>query len=283
MQRDKPNNSKRLAWNFHQTFIPERRFINAILHFAAEAREGNIQEIAQATGIPTGLSSGKVGPTIDYCRGMGLIALPIERSSIKRPILTPFGRTVLLYDPFLKVSITQWIAHLNLCSENIGAELWYQTFWKGSFRLGKIYKRDDLETWLSNICDLKTARLLGPMIRMYQEEASFSKCAALLENGKELTRQSMPIKNEYSWGYAAWILDTVERIVEHGAQATISQLEDACGWLTLTGWSETDSMQVLELIQRKGAFQIDRNMKPWIIKAQTSAAEAWRQLYSDIL
>jgi hypothetical protein len=71
-----------------------------MLRFAASGREGDYQFISAATGIPTGSSSGKVPAILDYCRGMGLIRLTgQERSAIKKPELTPFGRVVLLEDP----------------------------------------------------------------------------------------------------------------------------------------------------------------------------------------
>lgn len=123
----------RLPRNFHKSFKPERQYINALLRFAAAGKSGSYQEIASETGIPMGVSSGKVPAIIDYCRGMGLIRLTgSNRTSIKKPDLTPFGRIVLLEDPFLKLNITQWVAHLNLCSPLCGAEVWYQTFFRVS-------------------------------------------------------------------------------------------------------------------------------------------------------
>ena len=90
----------RLPRNFHKTFKPERQYINAMLRYAASDEEGDYQAIAASTGIPTGTSSGKVPAILDYCRGMGLIRLAVhDRSSIKNPDLTPFGRIVLLEDP----------------------------------------------------------------------------------------------------------------------------------------------------------------------------------------
>lgn len=100
MPKNQKNN--RLPRNFHKTFKPERQYINAMLRYAASGQQGNYQEIAAATGIPTGVSSGKVPAILDYCRGMGLVRLVgAERSSVKKPDLTSFGRIVLLEDPYL--------------------------------------------------------------------------------------------------------------------------------------------------------------------------------------
>lgn len=283
MPRTRKVKISRLPRNFHKSFIPERRFIHALLRFAASGGAGTIQEIAQATGIPTGISSGKVAPTLDYCRGMGLLTIPEGRSAIKKPNLTPFGRVVLLEDPYLKAEITQWIAHLNLCGEEGGAEVWHQTFWNGTARLGPSFERDVLENWLATACEANPGSLIGPLVSMYQEDASFARCGALAENGKEITRRTMPVRSEFAWGYAAWVLLALERTVRQGEQATIPQLEKACGWRTLTGWSLADTERVLLLAERKGALSVDRHMQPWILKAKIPATEGWRLLYSDMI
>ena len=99
----------RLARNFHRTFKPERQYINDILKFAAEGRSGDAKSIADETGIPTGKSSGKVIPTIDYCRAMGLITTRRGNNSELKPELTDLGRVILREDPYLNTQIIQWI------------------------------------------------------------------------------------------------------------------------------------------------------------------------------
>lgn len=64
---DQDGSQERLSRSFHQTFIPERHYINALLKFAAKGGQGDIQAISECTGIPTGQSSGKVAPILDYC------------------------------------------------------------------------------------------------------------------------------------------------------------------------------------------------------------------------
>jgi len=53
------SDNNRLPRNFHKTFVPERKHINAILKYAAKGGTGDIQAISEDTGIPTGSSSGK--------------------------------------------------------------------------------------------------------------------------------------------------------------------------------------------------------------------------------
>lgn len=96
-----------LPVNFHKTFIPERRLIAALLQYAAKGKAGNYQDIANDTGIPMGKSNGKVPAILDYSRGMGLIYLDSgQKSAIKKPKLTEFGRIVFLQDKYLGEMLT---------------------------------------------------------------------------------------------------------------------------------------------------------------------------------
>ena len=172
----------RLPRNFHKTFKPERRYLNAMLRYAASGQEGDHQAIAAATGIPTGASSGKVPAILDYCRGMGLLRLVgTERSAVKKPDLTPFGRIVLLEDPYLKTNVSQWIAHFNLCSPATGADVWYGVFCGGSQGLGMSFTRAALEEHLSATYGVDKGGLIGPLVGMYEDEAAFKLCGALSE------------------------------------------------------------------------------------------------------
>ena len=216
----------RLPRNFHQSFKPERHYIAAMLRFAASGKEGNLQFIATETGIPTGTKSGKVPAILDYCRGMGLIQLTgEERSANKRPDLTSFGRAVFLEDPFLKTDITQWIAHLNLCSSQVGADIWYHTFFSGTPSLGFKFERSKLESYLGNYFGVGRTGLIGPMIGMYEDEAAFRICGALSEKSGIIIRKPAPIGEEYGYPYGAWILQLIFdncTFARHPATARIS-------------------------------------------------------------
>ena len=90
-----------LSVNFHQTFIPERRLIAALLDYSIKGKQGTIKEMSEETGIPMGKYSGKMPAILDYCKGMGLIEVQEEGKGIKRPILTQFGVIVQAEDKFM--------------------------------------------------------------------------------------------------------------------------------------------------------------------------------------
>jgi len=274
----------RLPRNFHKTFKPERRYIHAMLRFAASGREGDYQEIAAATGIPTGASSGKVPAIIDYCRGMGLLRLTgPDRSSTKKPELTTFGRIVLLEDPFLKLGVSQWIAHLNLCSPLTGADVWYQTFLVGSQVLGMTFERGNLESQLSLVYGVERSGLIGPLIGTYEDDASLKICGALSETSGIIRRKMAPVTDEMALGYGAWVLQLIATHFPELRQIPITDLDAAAGWRTIPGWDISSLQRVLDMMGRKGAIEVDRHMEPWLIAPASDVDQAWKRIFDDLL
>ena len=274
----------RLTRNFHRSFKPECRYINAMLRFAASGSEGDYQQIAAATGIPTGVSTGKVPAIMDYCRGMGLLELSgPARNSTKKPELTPFGRIVLLEDPFLKLPVTQWLAHLQLCSPLKGADVWYQTFFAGTQSLGMKFERTRLESHLGLIYGVKDSGLIGPMIGTYEDEASFKICGALSESAGVVQRKMAPAKEEMILGYGAWILQLMETHFSNTQQIPVTSLDSVAGWRTIPGWDISNLQRVLEMMGRKRLVDVDRHMEPWLIAPATDLKGAWKRIYDDLV
>lgn len=274
----------RLPRNFHKTFIPERQYINAMLRYAASGDAGDYQQISTLTGIPTGASSGKVPAILDYCRGMGLIKMAGgDRTAIKRPELTAFGRIVLLEDPYLKERVTQWIAHFNLCLPLTGADAWYHTFFAGNQELGMRFLREKLEGLLSHVYSTKQINLIGPLIRMYEDEASFKLCGVLSDNNGVIVRQPAPLSDEFGFAYGAWILQLIADHTRNTGQVTVTELDTKAGWRTIPGWDVSAGQRSLELIERKGIIEVDRHMEPWLLRPKTTVYDAWRCIYRDLI
>ena len=255
-----------------------------MLRYAASGQKGDSQAIAVATGIPTGASSGKVPAILDYCRGMGMIRLTGPgRSSVKEPELTPFGRTVLLEDPYLKTSVSQWIAHLNLCSPVTGADVWYHTFFAGTQALGMSFPRTKLESHLGVVYGTERGGLIGPLIGTYEDEAAFSVCGVLSEAEGMVIRRPAPVAAELGIGYGAWMLQLMSDHFPKRRQIPVTDLDTVAGWRTIPGWDVTSVLRVLELIERKGLVEVDRHMEPWLILPRVSPDATWRRIYDDVL
>lgn len=272
----------RLGRNFHRTFIPERQYLAALLKYAANNGIVDMQAIADATGIPTGASSGKAMPTGDYCLAMGLVDIKDENKQ-KIFSLTPYGRTVLLGDRFFREPITQWLAHLQMCNKDTGAEVWYQIFWKGSLILGGSFTRNQLQEFLETNLKAANQNIIGPAIRMYEDEASFLNCGALKSTGDHVVRRKAPLDSSFAYGYAAWITAMVEKMNKSGNQVTVDELEQNGGWKSITNWNLRDSQLALSHMEQKGLISVDRHMTPWIIRNLYTAENLWKRLYDDLI
>ena len=269
---------------FHCTFKPERNHIHSLMAFVASGGKGTPQEISEATNIPMGKSTGKVTPTIGYCLAMGLIKTSPEKQTagVKEFTLTHFGKKVFLEDRYLRLPITQWVAHLFLCHPLSGAKAWMHTFADGfPTPLGWQFTPDQLQTHLESFFEGKN--LTGPMIGMYNDSASFELCGALKETGKTIERLSPPINEETIAGYGAWLLQLLDDFFPDIPQVSLSAFQDTTKWTNVTAWTTNEQAMLFTQWESRGLISIDRHMAPWLIIRRCTAEQAWQHIYDDIL
>ncbi len=283
MAKKNTQKPERLPVTFHQTFIPERAHLSALLTFAASEKDGTDQEISAETGIPTGQSSGKVPAMVDYGRGMGLF----QRERLKQPgqqrlSLTGFGRTVLLEDKNLSEELTQWLAHLMLCRQQGGAEVWFLSFGNSADVLGMEFSAETLEQYLTGIVGTRKRSLIGPLIGMYAEAAAFKKAGALAQARTMLRRMPAPVLSGFAPGYAAVLLTLWETHFPKERQVTLTDFEAATYFQRLCGWNDRQYAQMLEMIASNRAILLDKQMRPWVLNRQTESASCWRSVYAEL-
>lgn len=272
----------RLARNFHRTFKPERSYLSALLRYAAAGKSGSLEEISKHTGIPTGSSSGKMQPTIDYCTGMGLLR-PQKTNAVYTFSLTPFGRVVLAEDPFFSSPVTQWLAHLQLCHPRTGADLWYQVFVEGMETLGMDFSRQTLEHHLRTVYATEGRNPIGPVVGAYTDEAAFRGAGVLTENDEQIHRAAAPLSMESRRGYAAWLAQLLADFFPGARNISVTDWERACGWKRATGWHPSTAADMLAEAEHLGVLTVDRHMQPWLVDLRHSPDEAWRTIFDDML
>ncbi|GKT09168.1 DUF4007 family protein [Desulforhabdus sp. TSK] len=280
---EKGEETVRLPVNFHQTFIPERIYLSSLLRLAARGGEGTYKEISAETGIPVGQSSGKVPAILNYCSGMGLIR--VEKGTApgqKRPVLTPFGRSVLLEDANLSEPLSQWLAHLHLCRENGGAEIWHLTFGRSSDVLGMTFSENDLEEYLASICGRKNRSLIGPLMGTYEEPAALKGAGAIVRGEQGLVRTPAPLLRGFQNGYGVLLLSLWEFCFPNAGQVTLSDFESGTYFRRICGWNDEQCTMVLALLQERGVVDIDKQMHPWVLTRRSESSSLWRMLYEDL-
>jgi len=275
----------RLPLHFHQTFIPERHYLAALLRYAAGGPIGKtLKEISLITGIPMGESSGKMPAIMDYCRGMGLISLKnTDDGSLKMPQLTPFGRAAAIEDPHLSEEITQLLCHMNLCRSGYGADLWFMVFNAGNRVLGNNFSEQTLLKYLEGIYGRKKRSPIGPLIRTYTEETAFAKAGILKQSGDEIQRMSFNLRDIYANGYGTWIISQFQLHFPSSRQVATDDFERAVGLKNIALWSQEDYEEILFAAERKGFISVDRQMRPFIIMIKSDPVDAWDSVYGDLI
>jgi hypothetical protein len=282
--------SQRLAPAFNETFMAERRYLSALLeYFSAGPKPVNLEAIANDTGIPTGKSTGKVKPHIDYCRAMGL--LESDGSGPSKTIrLSQFGAVARKEDPYLTLPLTQWLCHLQLCRRAEGADLWYQTFCEIPPLQGQCFSEDSFETFLHQNNSTKVEKYISPLMNMYMQDASFGLIGALTrtDDGK-ISLKSAPVLKENCRGYLAVFLAEWERwqLREPGSLGDSDQitLRDSMihgSFLQQTLWKDHDLQQALEFFVGLSGITLDGKTSSLVITRLAESSQFFPTIYDDL-
>jgi hypothetical protein len=94
---------------FHTTFIPKKEDLTKILNAASESQ--GLNDTTKNLQMRTGLGNKKVGPMKSWAIRSGLV---------NKEGLTPAGKIIIEYDPFLTSLVTEWFMHFHLCFGEYG-------------------------------------------------------------------------------------------------------------------------------------------------------------------
>ena len=278
-----------LPLNFHQTFIPERRYIAALLDFVALGKKGSYADIANETDIPMGKTNGKVPAILNYAKGMGLVEVDRpEKGGVYSPSLTSFGRIVYLEDKYLGEKVVQWIVHINLCRADIGSKVWNALFAEGG-SLGNRFRYDDLESYLSvKFGSGNKKGRVGPLIRTYTDDAALYRAKVLnasdekTSSGTIISIHKAPLVEIYALAYGALIAELFETYFANQTQVTVNDFNTVSKLFDICRWDKFDIEKVLRHIEERGLFTIDRQRHPWIIEKRCDSEDIWPKILDDI-
>jgi len=231
-----------------------------------------------------GESSGKMPAILDYCRGMGLISIKnIGNGGLKELYLTPLGRAIVIEDPYLSEEISQLLCHMNLCRSDYGADLWFRVFNAGTTILGNCFSEQTLLKYLEGIYGKKKRSPIGPLLRVYKEDAAFSRSGILRQTDERIQRLPFSFRDIYIRGYGAWLISQFQTRFPEARQVTTDDFEKAAGLRNIALWSQEDYEEVLLAIERKGFISVDRQMHPFVIMIKVDSVTAWNSIYDDLI
>ena len=279
---------KTLGLNFHQTFKPERNCLNSLLMDLDECTGKTASEISKVTGIPTGVSSGKVVPTILYLEYMGLIK---EQSANKSYQLeyTSLGESVKEEDPGLIENLTLLLLHCMISRKVSGAPLWSYIICELLPKYhGEISKANfDKELEMKFGKEVNISPFNGTYTGIFEQIDILS----VSNNGYKMCGH--PVNTEYMYVYAYILYEYWKEWASTFSEAekekcNISETEitsdqiAATGFRDPFGWSSKEEYQVLEALHDSGVIVLNRQMTPFTVRKVASREEIIDLLYSNL-
>jgi hypothetical protein len=248
------------------------------MEFSADQKIGTVDEISEATSIPTGGFSGKVEPTIKYAQGMGLV--DVERSSeVGYSIrLTALGREVFEQDKYLKEEVTQWLLHLMFCRRQGGAEAWYRIFGEGHLPLGRTFSRDDIASFLNT-----SNNNVSPLLRMYSNASGLALCNVLVEKNGIINRNIAPMRSDFYYCYAFFFLFSWEEHFPNDQQVSISDFNERTKTFAILGYKEAEINVFLDWMSDNELCKIDRQTGGAVLLKTASADTVISHLYDNLV
>lgn len=268
--------TKKANLNFHQTFAPDADYLATLFDVAREETPYTKQEISDITGIPTGVSSGKVEPFIKYAEYMGLITDKYEKQTHLLG-LTDLGYVVCDNDPYLQEKITLLLCHMNLVSSR-GATLWNFVFCKLATR---ILKNVALEDGLKReFGENNPVKVLGAFRSSYK--GMFKKLACVKEVPEGLKFSSISYRDENFFAYALVFFDEWDFNFGEVSEITENQINDL-NLDKIMCLSKEEFNHFLDEMVSEGIVKIDRLLSPYVVIRLKSREYILEHLYSRLL
>lgn len=269
---------KLINLNFHQTFPPDEAMLSRLLTSNVFDTPMTKEEISSDTGIPTGKSSGKVEPHIDYASYMGLIEDSFKDGKHSLH-LTKLGELIRIEDPSFNEDVTRMLCHLMITSPYGGAPLWVtvisEILSKRPRGLSIIALMDELKK------EASTNINMGPFYSSY-EDALF-KSLRLIERNNESIRLNKHVFNpDLIFVYAYVLLREWEICYPNQDELTADEIERFSMPGSL-GWKQNDLYSAMEKMQDKRILTFNRQLTPYTVTKNYSSENVKTLLYSELL
>jgi hypothetical protein len=265
--------------NFHLTFPPTLEYISRLLELPDMCNELSKEEISELTGIPTGKSSGKVEPHINYGIYMGLIdniSTQKNKYMLKR---TKLGHVIQKEDLGLHEEITQLLCHIHLTSPTTGAFLWQLLIrhilpnYPDGIKL--LILEDELRK--QPVLAKRKRINLGPFYSTY--EKSFTAFSLISRTKERIKLIPQTFKSEFIYVYAYALLYEWENLFGRYTEITATQLT-SLRFATAFGLTDSMAYSVLERFAEKGIVRINGQLSPYTVIKNAYSYEMIDKAYS---
>lgn len=265
--------------NFHQTFKPERQYISSILDIADGNSYFTVKNISRMTGIPQGVSSGKVEPHISYAEFMGLVNTDKKEKQVKLT-KTALGKCVFIEDPGLQEPLTRLLLHAMMLREEKGAGMWSSTFRDILPKYRNQIKKDILIVELNKIYNGKVnTKNIAPFLGSYDD--FFAETGVISVNDNILKCNSLPYNREFVYMYALVLWTYWEEYYPDQQEISSIQLVQV-GFGKTFGWNRQEEYEVMEHLADKGLLRMNRQLMPYTVLKLVDIEMLISKLYSEL-
>lgn len=272
--------------SFHQTFKPERQFLSILLAESDSCCGLDLLEISNLTGIPTGVSSGKVEPSMAYAEYMGLITKSRHVGKFEISC-TPLGNCVKTEDPGLFEKLTLLAMHCMITRPWNGAALWSYIFQvmfpKYHFRITANQFAKEIELQFGS------GVKIAPFNGCYQD--LFRPLRVLDFDDDNLSLSAQKIDPDFVYLYAfvlftywdEWLSNSSkdDSKMASSEEITANHLK-MIGFRNPFGWDERTEYHVLELMAANNLIALNRQMIPFTLRRTTDLNFLLQMLYSEL-
>ena len=270
--------------NFHQTFKPERQYIASLLDYSKNnSGFHSAKEISLETGIPTGESSGKVIPHIEYAKYMGLLCFELQNGKYELT-LSNLGRIVIQEDPGFMEELTVLICHGMLLRPVNGASVWSRTFinvfpkYDTEISIEQCIK--ELEVFFGDKIKQKN---FAPFLGSYEEFFDFFDIFELDKSRTSIVfKNKLPISNDFVFVYAYLLFKYWDEQFCNNNEITADEFE-LLNFSKVFRWSKEETYKVLEMLNDRNILRLNRQMSPYTILRLETEETLLNKLYSELL
>ena len=265
--------------NFHQTFKPEKQYISAIIEISDDHTVKSVKEISRITGIPTGTSSGKVEPHIQYATYMGLITYEKRDGeySLKR---TDMGDMVYVEDPGLQEDLTLLLCHCMMQRVKTGAPMWSSVFREIMPRYKTGIKKNMLLMELNSVLEGNaTVKNIAPLYGSY--DSFFDSIRLLKDDGDTVEVNDLAYNKEFIFMYAYVLFEYWREKYPDQDEITSDELKEL-KFGNVFGWDTQEEYSALESMSDKGIIRMNRQLMPYTVLKLAERENLVGKLYSEL-
>lgn len=277
-------NINKINLNFHETFSPDLEYISKIIYIADKCDGLTKEEISDLTGIPTGASSGKVEPHINYAKLMNLIEFNKEGNKYYI-YTTSLGKVIRDEDLYFLENVSKLVCNYFLTSKIYGATMWSRIIRVMSDKYGDKIKESVILKDLFEEFNIKIK--LSPFKNCYKNQKSFE--SLQLINIEEVDNENLILlnKNKYEeemiYVYAYTLLKEIEVFDDKRTEFSIDEIFNIISWQKGFCWDDDFAMKILEKLSDLNIIVLNRQLNPITVIANTNSEEIVDKIYSLLI